>query len=410
MNWEEKILEYLVDHYRNSKKDVGDNKINRRTQLKPEKLYKKYRANDGDFNVISAINSTVEELSKKGFLTYEKERFGTQLQCIYLVDEQIDQVEEYLYKEHAFISKGMKKEKVQKIIARYYDLSAVCAVECGYLQQELDCNKIPKNYEELPDVFAAIVFIEHNQAELFIREASMKIYGDSKYFEENTLTTVCQMLRKYSNKPCRSEELLDEILVEYGIKKESQKLCLKGNFIISIGGKELDFSVLPEGIELDAKTLEKIASIKIKATKFMTIENRTSYLRYSAADTVVFYLGGYSNRFQRDFVKKVYENNSHVEYLHFGDIDAGGFWIHQNLCEITGVKFNTFCMSKEELKEKEYERCLHPLTDIDIVRLKELKHVESYAETIRYMLQNNVKLEQEIVSLALMKNGIGGII
>ena len=392
-----------MNNYRRSKKDVGDNKINRRTRVKPENLYKKYRANDGDFDVIDAINCTVEELFKRGFLTYEQEKFGTQLKHIYLVDEQITQVEDYLHKNYNFISKGMKRETVQKIIAKYSGSSEICTMECDLLQQDLNRNNIPMNYEELPPILDAIAFIENNRTELFVREASMEIYGDSKYFEENTLTSVCQRFRKHRNMPCNSEEHLDEILVEYGIKKESQKICLKGNFIISVDGKELDFSVLPEGIELDAKSLEKIDSIKIEATKFMTIENRTSYLRYSVLDTVTFYLGGYANRFQRDFIKKIYVDNPDLECLHFGDIDAGGFWIHRNLCEVTGVKFKTFCMSKNELLQKEYAHCLHPLTDTDITRLNELKQVKIYTDTIQYMLQNNVKLEQEIVSLELMK-------
>ena len=403
LNWEEKILEYLVDNYRKSKKDTGDNKIYRRTQLKPEKLYKKYRSNDGDLDVISEMNRTVEDLCVRGFLTYDREKFGTQLNCIYLADEQIDEVEDYLHKKYDYIPKGMKKDEIQEIITKYRDLSKVCGMECDCLQQELDRNKIPKDYEELPKIFDAVAFIENNQTELFIREASMKIYGDSKYFEENTLISVCQMLRKYKNRPCSPEELLDEILVDFGIKKEPQKLCIKGNFTLSIDGKELDFSVLPEGIELDARSLEKIEKIKLGTTKFITIENRTSYLRYSAFDEVIFYLGGYANRFQRSFIRKVYEDNPDVEYLHFGDIDAGGFWIHYNLCEITGVEFKTFCMSVQELHMKQYEHCLHPLTDNDIVRLQELKEVELYADTIQYMLQNNVKLEQEIISLELMK-------
>lgn len=403
MNWEEKILEYLVDNYRNSKKDTGNNKTNRRTQVKPEKLYKKYRANDGDFDVISEMNRTVEDLTVRGFLTYDKEKFGTQLNCIYLADRQIDKVEDYLHKKYAFIPKGVKKDKIREIIEKYRGLSEVCAMECEFLQQKLNCNKIPKDYKELPEIFDAVAFIENNQTELFIREASMKIYGDSKYFEENTLIPVCQMLRKYKNRPCSTEEVLDEILVDFGIKKEPQKLCIKGDFRLFIDGKELDFGVFLEGIELDARTIDKIDCIKLGVTKFMTIENRTSYLRYSAPDEVVFYLGGYANRFQRDLIKKVYEDNPDVEYLHFGDIDAGGFWIHYNLCEITGVRFETFCMSEDELSMKQYENCLHSLTDNDIVRLQELKEVELYADTIEYMLQNNVKLEQEIISLELMK-------
>ncbi|MDD3137938.1 MAG: DUF2220 family protein, partial [Lachnospiraceae bacterium] len=371
MNWEEKILKYLVDNYRESKKDTGDNKNNRRTQVRPEKFYKKYQANDGDFDVINAINHTVEILCRKGFLTCVQEKFGTQLKCIYLVDEQIEQVEYYLHKKYNFIPKGMKKDDVQNIIDKYYDLSEICGMECERLRQELECNRIPKEYEVFPKIFDAVAFIENNKTELFVREVSMEVYGDSKYFEENTLVQVCQMLRKYRNKPCNTDELIDEILLDYMIKKESQKFSIKGDFILSIGGKELDFSVLPCGIELDTNSLSKIESIKLKTAKFMTIENRTSYLRFFAPDTVTFYLGGYTNRFQRDFIKKVYEDNPEIEYLHFGDIDAGGFWIHHNLCEITGVNFKTFCMSKDELLQKQYEHCIHRLTDNDIARLQE---------------------------------------
>lgn len=404
MSWEEKILKYLVENYRKSKKDGGDNKINRRTQVKPEKFYKKYLANDGAYEVIRAINETVDSLAKRGFLTYKRENFGTQLKTIYLVDEQIKAVEGYLCQKYDFVSKGMKRAAVQEIIDQYHDSSTICQQECDLLQQALNNNKIPSNYEAMPLILEAIKFIEHNQTELYVREASAEIYGDSKYFGENTLKPVCEMLRKYKNKPCEEEELLDEILNEYGIKKESQKLCLKGDFVICVGGKELDFSVLPEGIELDAKALDEITAIKIDSPKFMTIENRTSYLRYSAPDTVTFYLGGYHNRFQRDFIKKVYESNPNLEYLHFGDIDAGGFWIYQNLCKVTDVRFKTFCMSKVELLNEEFQHCLHPLTDMDIVRLRGLERVGEHADTIKFMLENNVKLEQEIISLKLMNS------
>lgn len=403
MNWEEKILVYLVDNYRKSKKDTGDNKTNRRTQVKPEKFYKKYQANDGEFDVITAINHTVSELCRIGFLTCDQEKFGTAIQCIYLVDEQIEHVEDYLHKKYAFISKGMKKDDVQNMISQYHHLSEICSKECDRLLKELDLNKIPNDYETLAKILDAIAFIENNQTELFVREVSVKVYGDSKYFEENTLVQVCQMLRKYKNKQCKSDELIDEILSDYMIKKEPQKFSIKGDFILSIDRKELDFSVFPDGIEFDTNSFKKIDCIKVAAQKFMTIENRTSYLRYSSPDTVIFYLGGYANRFQRDFIKKVYDDNPSLEFLHFGDIDAGGFWIHHNLCAITGVNFKTFCMSKDELSQKQYESCLHPLTDNDTVRLQELKEMSVYADTIKYMLQYNVKMEQEIISLELMK-------
>lgn len=190
----------------------------------------------------------------------------------------------------------------------------------------------------------------------------------------------------------------------YHITREPQKLCIKGKALINIGGTEVDISGFSEGIEFQTSELKNIKSVKLMVPYFMTIENRAAYLRYAKDDVVVFYLGGYANRYQRDFIKTVYMSNRNASYLHFGDIDAGGFWIHHNLCEITGVNFELFSMSADELGNKEFASCLHELSGNDRVRLRELKKIDVYEDVVRYMLHNNVKLEQEIVSLTLMRN------
>lgn len=404
MNYEEKILTYLVDNYRKSKKDSGDNKTNRRTQVKPEKLYKKYNANDGDFEEILKFNQAVERLSKLGFIRSVKETFGTQIQCIFLVDECIQEAEQYLAERCGYVSKDMQIEKLQNLVGKYKSASLICEKECGRLLESIAERKVPKNIDELDDVLKAIAFIENNQEELYMREMSMKVYGDSKYFENVTLQSVCSILRKYSKQNLGEGELLDEILLLYRITREPQKLCIKGKAIINIGGTEVDISGFSEGIEFQASELKNIKSVKLMVPYFMTIENRTSYLRYAKDDVVVFYLGGYANRYQRDFIKTVYMFNRNARYLHFGDIDAGGFWIHHNLCEITGVNFEVFSMSTDELQNKEFAACLHELTGNDRGRLQELIKNDVYGDVIQYMLRNNVKLEQEIVSLALMKS------
>lgn len=165
----------------------------------------------------------------------------------------------------------------------------------------------------------------------------------------------------------------------------------------------MDISGFSEGVEFLVSDLIHIQSIRLTASQFMTIENRTSYLRYHKDDVVTFYLGGYANRYQRDFIKMVYAANPDTQYLHFGDMDAGGFWIHHHLCEVTGVSFELFGMSVHELRNREYASCLHELTENDRTRLRELKGMEVYAELVRYMLENNVKLEQEIISLGMME-------
>lgn len=402
MKYEEKILTYLVNNYRKSKKDSGDNKTNRRTQVKPEKLYKKYNANDGDFEEISKFNRAVESLSKLGFINSVKETFGTQIQCIYLVDEHIQDVEQYLANRYGYVLKDMQIDRLQNIVDQYKSASSICQKECDRLLKYISERKIPKNIDELDDILRAVAFIEKNQEELYMREVSMKVYGDSKFFENTTLQPVCNILRKYSNRDLKNYEMLDEILLDYHIAKEPQKLCIKGKAIINISGKEVDISGFSEGVEFQTSDLTNIKSVKLMAPNFMTIENRTSYLRYSKDDVVVFYLGGYANRYQRDFIKMVYASNADACYLHFGDIDAGGFWIHHNLCEVTGVNFGLFSMSVNELENCEYASCLHKLTNSDRVRLQELKPIDMYKKVVQYMLSNNVKLEQEIISLRLM--------
>lgn len=61
-------------------------------------------------------------------------------------------------------------------------------------------------------------------------------------------------------------------------------------------------------------------------------------------------------------------------------------------------------MSAYELENREFASCLHELSGNDRVRLQELKKSDAYEEVVQYMLRNNVKLEQEIVSLTLMKS------
>ena len=255
MNYEEKILTYLVDNYRKSKKDSGDNKTNRRTQVKPEKLYKKYNANDGDFEEISKFNQAAERLSKLGFIRSVKETFGTQIQCIFLVDECIQEAEQYLAKKCGYVSKDMQIEKLRNLVGKYKNASPICEKECARLLESIAERKVPKNIDELDDVLKAIAFIENNQEELYMREMSMKVYGDSKYFENISLQPVCSMLRKYSKQNLKEGELLDEILLIYRITREPQKLCIKGKAIINIGGTEVDISGFSEGIEFQASEL-----------------------------------------------------------------------------------------------------------------------------------------------------------
>ena len=101
------------------------------------------------------------------------------------------------------------------------------------------------------------------------------------------------------------------------------------------------------------------------------------------------------------FIKKLISDNPDKEYLHFGDIDAGGFWIHKKLCEQTNQHFDLFHMNENDLKNLNYSCCLKSLSENDIKRLNSLKTINEYSKCITYMIKFNKKLEQEIISYNL---------
>lgn len=402
MNWEEKILTKLADSYRKSKKGMGTAVISRKTSVKPSQLYKKYHLNDGNFSVIDEINEAVKQLTHMGFIQYNTEKFSTNITRIDLVDEKISEIESYLSKNYHYVSENQKRLEVMAVIEKYNNASYICTAECQRLQKELDNNKIPANYSDLSDIFKMLAFVENNKYELYIREASIKVYGDTKFFEEKTMDTVCKILRQHLNRPCEEFEMLSEILSNYHIYKEAQKICIKGSVELCFKGGTVNVSLFPDGLEFDTKTIESLKRIIIHSSKFMTIENRTSYLRYERADTVTMYLGGFANRFQRDFINKIYMDNPDIQYLHFGDIDAGGFLIHNDLCKKTGIHFLLFCMSFAELEK--YKDYCKPLSENDEARLTKIRHNPDYEKTIAYCLEHHTKLEQEIISFSLMQS------
>lgn len=103
-----------------------------------------------------------------------------------------------------------------------------------------------------------------------------------------------------------------------------------------------------------------------------------------------------------------------LTFEHFGDIDAGGLYIHDHQCRVTGLDFELFHMSVRDLTNPSYQPYLKPLTAQDRIRLTSLKdHILSseegsrlrqYDPLVQTMLAAGTKLEQEIISLNLAKS------
>ena len=162
-------------------------------------------------------------------------------------------------------------------------------------------------------------------------------------------------------------------------------------------------SVTPDNpIAILSEAIARIEMIKVNSNRIVTVENLTSYNRINDNKSTFIYLSGYHNTAKQRFLKKIAENNSGVSWFHFGDIDPDGYYILKNLVEKTGIAFVPLYMDVQQLINcKQYCK---PLEKNDMVKANSLLKFHFYDEVMQFMLANNCKLEQEIISWLYERN------
>ena len=217
-------------------------------------------------------------------------RFSNEIDAIYLEDTQIDEVERYLRERYGYRSKHDKMEAVRTIIHRYEGKSPAADNVCTELREKLSQNRIPAQYEQIEDVLRALVFVENNTVPLYLREASQMIYGSTKYFEEKTFDAVCKRLRNYLKRPCAQDEMIGEILKEYHIYPEQQRICIKGDVILQKGGADVPVGVFPGGIEFAADELSDLRGDPCERETIDHRGNKTGVLQMRGGKAARFFI------------------------------------------------------------------------------------------------------------------------
>ena len=188
------------------------------------------------------------------------------------------------------------------------------------------------------------------------------------------------------------ETVFDEL---YIVKTPSYVYFKGKGFLFMESEKPIDIVSFKNGLGISSADLIKINRITVNCNKIVTIENLTSFYTYNKDDSFCIYLGGYHNEARRTLLKAIFNCNKDKEYLHYGDIDAGGFMILKHLIEKTGIDFKTLNMDVATLNQ--YHKYWRPLSENDKFRLKKLLNSE-YIEPVKFMLENNCKLEQETLN------------
>lgn len=385
MNYQEILLNTLLNKFENSKSYIGTNKKNQKISIKISKIFPKY-LDETDYSTFREINQELEYMQQKEYI-YLKLYSGEMYDLAVLNPLKISDI-------YTYLNRTPKKDiylEISSLLEQFSNKNNVLSKYCSDLQTKLNNGTLkytPEYVTLLNQELISINEIFKLEKETFYRDFSIKIFGNSKIFEKIS-KSVANILYKYTDYPNE-----DSILAYFNLVKNPTYVYFKGNAILEFTTQNLDLSKLPTDIGLPITLLDDIINIHILGQKIITIENLTSFNNYPKNEDFVIYLGGFHNQVRRNFIKRVYKSNPNKEYLHFGDIDAGGFYILEHLINKTGIDFIPYKMDIQTLKE--YSKFTQPLTQNDILRLNRLLNTK-YHDTIYYMLEHNCKLEQEAI-------------
>lgn len=404
-----KVLGRLLDSYEKSKTFQGENKVNQRFAVEVEKLFPRYR-DDAEYEFFCRVNEALLELEQQAFIELEWKKNGVLKKAVLRLDSL-----EACYEKLGRTPRKQEQEDLLNLVQKF--LTEACEPDrkqelqplIFYLQAQQE--RIRKNqnveyyehdladYKELLKLTGAVLT---EPEEIFVRNLSIRLFGDSKRVEQLE-KRVEALLFQYGE-----FEEKDSVLEECGIVHTPTYVMIKGNGRIRLGAQEIDLSALKGDIALSTESIKELESVAVQGMRVVTVENLTSFHEYGNREDFVIYLGGFHNKIKREFLTFLYEQNQEKEYRHFGDIDAGGFYILEHLKRKTEIPFTSLYMDAEILCR--YADCTKPLTNHDRIRLERLEKeldqklqtgtlTEDYRATIRLMLEKGCKLEQEAVKV-----------
>lgn len=384
ISYEIKILNSLIDKYERSKTFIERNKVKQNFAEDVVSLFSKYD-DDSEFNLFKEVNDAIESLTSRGYIKNTKRPNGT-YKTVYLNIEEIDSIYKYLNRTPKKDVQSSLKELISKYLGNNELLDRFCLEQLKRIENNKKVQYFDNNLNDFSDILKVLSSIDNIEKETYQRDFSIKVLGDSKRFE-NIKSKIISILYEYGDFANK-----DTILEDLNIISNPGHVYFKGSGLIKLGEQSLDISKLNGDFALSTSLIDDVKDIKVFGNYIITIENLTTFNDFNDKDYFVIYLGGYHNKIRRDFIRKIYEFNVDKVFYHFGDIDAGGFYILKHLITKTGINFLPFNMDVDTLvKYKDYCK---KLTDNDRKRLNNLLDSQ-FHDVVKYMLENDCKLEQE---------------
>lgn len=398
MSIKKEILNQLLDKYEKSAHFKEEAKVNRRITMELKApLY-----NIESPTQKKAVHMVLEELTRKQLV---KVLWLENNHIVKKVQLNLDNVE-LAYKE---INRQDKKSALQSVrelcVAQDNDPDWLKGF-LTYVTDFIDTRrKVPgimpqeqKEQQNLLTVLRAIAQLDGE--EVLERVFSKKYLRDSKYFENHLRTKTASVLSQF--KLGTKDLSNDEVLQEAGLFRSSDELLFTGPIALKVKDQVIDFTPLKYGAAIGARTVKELTIKDLKADTVITIENKASYREYCSQmddKTLAIYLAGFPGPMKKLFLRKLYDhakkNHTETKFLHWGDIDLGGFRIFWSLRDAVPT-LEPHLMDVETLMEHR-EQC-QPLSKGYGKQLRGLLEDMGYSkfhEVIEVMLLENIRLEQE---------------
>lgn len=391
-------LNMLLDVYENSVTYKGQNIKNQSFAIKPEKIFYEYNGDYTDQDEVNQFNREMQSLMEFEFVILDYERGIPVISKIKLNTNSINEIYSVLKREDITV----KRNREIKMYTQYMGVHDIMDAFCKSQVERLNDYKDAKYTSDIAiNILKLLKYVLGNNSDIMERELSVAVLGDTKLFEKSYKSRICSIIEEYGEleldlSVLDKKEKEKAILEEYQVFSNPSYIFFKGNVDIHyVDGNSI--SATPDNpIAILSEAIVRIEMIKVNSNRIVTVENLTSYNRINDNKSTFIYLSGYHNTAKQRFLKKIAENNSGVSWFHFGDIDPDGYYILKNLIEKTGISFVPLYMDVQQLINcKQYCK---PLEKNDMVKANSLLKFHFYDEVMEFMLANNCKLEQEIIS------------
>lgn len=409
--WKEQLLSKLLDQYEKSVTYAGENKVKQVFSVKPSDIFKGYNKDflpPEQFFQEKEFERLIRQMESEGLIHVVPPNTGI-LRQICAVPERWEDYYACLNR----TEKNILKKRLEEVYHRFCQCDLLEAYGKEKLQtlknsraRKLDEKKVEKEITEAEAIWNLVQFLKENQEKqrtTLEREMSEAVLHDSKQWEKIYRKKVCGILEhtgRYDEPLAELEEERERqtaLLEEFYIYSNPAYIYLKGDARICLeDGRELRiYHDLPMSIPFE--TFQKAKSIHIRDAALMTVENLTSFHRLEREHIFYLFLSGYHTRTKQALLQRIARENPGLSWYHFGDLDPDGLAIAGHLIRKTGLPFQLCAMGVQELQR--FQTYAKPLEAPDRAKAEAMiKQGSSYAGILRYMLEHNCKLEQEIIS------------